>query len=522
MDVLTPHQTLLLAFGEWGELAFAPLWLQVESIPVGVGLSSALLLSVGLFGSAILDRFFGGDETDDDDGDSLMGGDGLDDGDGFGDFDDAGGMDDWDDPFGDGADEEGESTDELDHRLTELEDEVARLSSTVNTVRSENTEISNTVDDIGENVRKLLDIYEMVTRGINPFVDDVQPGGGSFEDGSLGLFDDSGSEDEEEELDDSIASADAEGFFDEDLLEDGDDEDEFDEFDDALEDEFDDDDVEVTEEMETEITDDSGGKSFSELKDEYESGEAEWADDSFGFDGDPEAESEPPVDVADEDDLLDEFDDAEPVETDELLFEDDAEADVTATLDGELGDTLADADEGEDEPEADGKSEAEIETPTETETETEGDGDAGFEFGNTTDPEESDDAKPYLTTLPDAYVGDLLVIEWMEFLVENADVADAARAVRYYERIDWVAADVARTLEDFLVGFGRVNVAETDRPGTTELSHAHHVRSLEYVQALAGDSAGVGALRSGRFPAPSGVSAERGRRLRHDGGTDGF
>jgi hypothetical protein len=55
-----------------------------------VGSVSALALSSGLVGSAILDRLRGrGDEEDDDDVDDLLGGDGLDGGMG----DDMGGMD---------------------------------------------------------------------------------------------------------------------------------------------------------------------------------------------------------------------------------------------------------------------------------------------------------------------------------------------------------------------------------------------------------------------------------------------
>lgn len=464
MDFLTPHQTLLSVFGNGGNPLVLAWWL-LESIPLGAGLSSALLLSVGFVSSAIIDRFFG---EDDGDSDPLMNGDSLD-GDGMGggldDFDDMGGMDEWDDPFDDGGEEGGDSTDELDHRLSELEDEVARLSSTVNTVRSENTEISNTVDDIGENVRKLLDIYEMVTRGINPFVDEVQADGGGFESGSLGLFDDSDDDSGDEELDDSIASADAEGFFDEDLL-DGDEP--------AGDGEFDDDllgdelvDVGVTEEMETETTDDSGGKSFSELKDEYESGAADWADDDLEDDGETEGE------LADDENGLDE---PEPVETDEMLFE----ADEGAMLAAGGASLAAGGGDGVQ--------------STEALAESDSDATGGFQFGTTNgnDAEtgEGDAPKPYLTSLPDAYVGDLLVMEWMEFLVENADVADAARAVRYYERIDWVSSDVARTLEEFLVGFGDVNVAETERPGTAELSLSHHVHSLEYVQALSESVAG--------------------------------
>lgn len=500
MHILASHQTLLLASGG----GWTPVlgWWLLEAVPFGLGGLSALLLSLGLVGSAILDRFFGDDDGESDD-DPLMDGGGLDGGmdDPFGDDDDMGGMDDpfGDDPFGD-DDGGSDDTDELDHRLSELEGEVARLSSTVNTVRSENTEISNTVDDIGENVRKLLDIYEMVTRGINPFVDDVQPGGaGGFESGSLGLFDNDDVEEEEEELDDSIASADAEGFFDDDLL---DDDDEFDDLDD--EDEFDDldDDFgtgDVTQEMETEVTD-SGGKSFSELKEEYESGDAEWAEDDFGFDEEEAATEQDEFEFGDTEpdgDLLGEDETTDPSETDEMLFEAEDDGEVLAADGAVAG--IEDA--GLD-----------VESPPDPDESSASGG--GFEFGNTTVDEtggdgDDDSAKPYLTTLPDAYIGDLLVIEWLEYLVEHSDVADATRAVRYYERIDWIDTDVARMLEEFLVGFGDVNVAETERTGTRDLSLSHHVKSLEYVQALAG-------------PMPGSVQATRGLGRRSRGGDDGI
>lgn len=407
MELLTPHLTLLLASGIWVTPLVPPLWL-LESIPLDVGLSSTLLLSAGLVGSALLDRLFNEGDGDSDpltNGDTLDG-DGLEDG--FGDFDDGDGMDDWDNPFGD-KEERGDSMDELDHRLSELESEVAQLSSTVNTVRGENTEISNSVDDIGENVRKLLDVYEMVTRGVNPFVDDAHADG--FESTSFGLFDDPDDPDDPDDSDDdSITSADVDEFFAEDHLDDGVDHDGT--LDDGLlGDDFD---GGVTEETETQLADDSRGKSFSELKEEYEA-----------------------VDSAD--------------------------------------------------------STSESDDQNSTEAHSESDATGRFQFGvtNGTDGGTGADEspKPYLTSLPDAYVGDLLVIEWMEFLVENSDVTDAARAVRYYERIDWVAPAVARTLEEYLVGFGSVNVAETDGPAAPGLSLSHHVHSLEYVQALSGSVA---------------------------------
>ena len=408
-----------------------------------------LLTASGLVGASLLDRFRGDDAAGEDDGggdplldddDAFGGAEGDDDLDGFGE------MDGWegDDPFG--GDEE-DDTAELENRVDDLENEVAGLSSSVSTVRSENEEISETVDDMGEDIRSLLDIYEMVTRGINPFVDDVQAGGMGDEfggDGSFGLFDDDDDDDDEgEDLDDDLASADADSFFDEDLL---DEEEEFDDLDGGLgdgldededEEEFDDFDADDTTDTETMATENGGGKSFSELKDEYESGDADWAD------GDEEG--------------ADPFDDPDP---------------------------LADPDEGfDDAPDA---FDAEVESdpdPGPAESGSAAGGNGGFEFVGSDDLS-AQPQKPYLTALPGDYVGDLMVMEWLEYLVEESDATDAVRAINYYRRVEWVDDDVADRLKAFLSGFGDIDRNRVDDPGTAQLTLDHHTQSLKYIMQL--------------------------------------
>lgn len=400
------------------------------------GVELGLLASAGLLGASLLDRFrdddeSAGDESADDDplleDDGAFGG--ADDGDDLGDF---GGMDDWDDDDPFGGDEEEDDTAELEKRLEDLENEVASLSSTVTTVRSENEEISGQVDDMGEDVRSLLDIYEMVTRGINPFVDDVQTGGADLGgDNSFGLFEDDGEESDEEELDEDLASADAEGFFDEELVE------EDEEFDEDLDDLGDLDDIDDTDddtEDET-MASDNGGKSFNELKDEYESGDAEWAG----------------------------GEDAEDV---------DGNGDLGLDLEEAADDPL------EDDPESEPDAPEGVPTdPTAT------DDDDGFEFVEEGDLSEGP-RKPYLTSLPGDYVGDLMVMEWLEFLVEESSTTDAVRAVNYYERVEWIDEDVANQLKAFLSGFGDIDRNLMDRPGTSELDLDHHTRSLKYIMQL--------------------------------------
>ena len=445
------------------------------------GADATLLVSFGLLGASLLDRFRDSDDGPgdvDDDGDDLLGGDdgafgGADGGDD--DLGDLGGMDDWDDDDPFGGDEGGDDgVAELEKRVDDLENEVASLSSTVNTVRSENEEISGKVEDMGEDVRSLLDIYEMVTRGINPFVDDVQGGGDFGGEGGFGLFDDAGGEEEtEDDLDEDLASADAEGFFDEDLADDGMDDldgmeeddglgdDEFDDdldemggedsFDDDL-DGFEDDDADDTD-SDTMATDNGGGKSFSELKDEYESGDADWDEDGAEAEAD---EAGDPLDALD----------AEP----ESNGHDEA---------GDLG--MSDGAEPEPDPDPTPESTA---GPTDPSRRGDGvDENGGFEFVEEDDLSDEPD-KPYLTSLPGDYVGDLMVMEWLEFLVEESTTTDAVRAVNYYERVEWIDEEVADQLKGFLSGFGDIDRNLMDRPGTDHLDLDHHTRSLKYIMQL--------------------------------------
>ncbi|WP_229110208.1 FlaD/FlaE family flagellar protein [Halapricum desulfuricans] len=525
------------------------------------------LFSAGVAGMSIK-NVFDSILSDEDDGESeqmsdgagLMDEEGGDDLGGLGGFEDEG-----DDEFGDFGDDEfgdmdgGPDTDELEHRLDELETEVGSLSSTVNTVRNENEQISETVDDVEENVRKLLDIYEMVTRGVNPFADDIEGGGLSGGDGdSFGLFDtDQQDDDGDEELDEDIANADAEGFFDDDLVDDDDGEfgesvedvmgeedldggsdpfeDDFDDeafgeddFDDEAfgEDDFDDGDLDEggladdfgdggSDESKGDSDDGGGGKSFQELKDEYESGEADWAEEDSG---DEPLEEE--TDESDGDDAAEAFDDEFDGETD-AGDEFDGETDAGDALDDTgdetedaLDDELADdelfdtviEDEGgaEVEPETEQTADEANGSETPESVEESRDSSGGSEQAhaepttdesaaasgqpNSTQTAESDDrrtaaaerdGKPYLATMPDGYGSELIVFEWLEYLVGEVGVRSTAEAIDYYERIDWLSEPVADSLQDYLRGF------DDDSTGGN-LTIDHHTRSLKYIGQLNG------------------------------------
>ena len=532
-----------------------------------MGLDAALIdgsvlawgaVASGIVGASVLDRLFDSGESDDDAvfGDAR----GLDGGSGDDSFDAFDEMDEWDDEFGGGDDDDSSA---LAGRIDALEAEVATLSSTVSTVRSENEEIAAAIADTEEDVRSLLDIYEMVTRGINPFIDEPSAFGDDPGQGSFDLFEDD-TDDEAASLDEDVASADAAGFFDEDLLE-GDESDGGDPFDDtdptddAADDEHATDNESMTDGPDggdpadaafaTDPADEdhamtNEGKSFSELKAEYDAGEADWADEPAP--DDQPADDEPvSVDAGPDDDLSLEV---EPVGSDAGVAEepdddrglggsdlddtdlgiDDGAFDGGEMSDGEMSDgEMSDGEMGDGEMDggafddlglADDPHDSTVtDSPTagaevpadETVANTDhpgGDPAAGRDGGGPRRALAGDPAaasgddfeyvdnedlaahrrKPYLTELPGDYVGDLLVMEWLEFLVSAGDVTDAVRAVSYYERIEWVGPAAADRLREFLSGFGTVDRNLVDRPGTDHLGRDHHTRSLRYITQLNG------------------------------------
>ncbi|HDD59331.1 MAG: hypothetical protein DRN35_00200 [Thermoplasmata archaeon] len=77
-----------------------------------------------------------------------------------------------------GGREEGETLDsfagyegDLDRRIKDVEGKIGRLETEISTVRGSLEAINKKIVEIEANIRKLLDIYELVIKEINPFVE---------------------------------------------------------------------------------------------------------------------------------------------------------------------------------------------------------------------------------------------------------------------------------------------------------------------------------------------------------------
>ncbi|WP_144901579.1 FlaD/FlaE family flagellar protein [Halobellus captivus] len=87
--------------------------------------------------------------------------------------------------------------------------------------------------------------------------------------------------------------------------------------------------------------------------------------------------------------------------------------------------------------------------------------------------------KPYLSSVPDVYVAERLVFDWLEFLVLNGGYKRTMDALRYYHTVEWLTEEVEAELQDYLVGFsGEVS-------STREYDVDDHHLSLVYIARLA-------------------------------------
>lgn len=90
--------------------------------------------------------------------------------------------------------------------------------------------------------------------------------------------------------------------------------------------------------------------------------------------------------------------------------------------------------------------------------------------------------KPYLTSLPGTYDGELVTFEWLEFLVAKGGFKRAYDALRHYRAVGWLTGDVEQELRDYLAGIPEME------PGVTRpFDQSDHLQSLIYIGRLATD-----------------------------------
>ncbi|SIQ73048.1 flagellar protein FlaE [Haladaptatus litoreus] len=91
--------------------------------------------------------------------------------------------------------------------------------------------------------------------------------------------------------------------------------------------------------------------------------------------------------------------------------------------------------------------------------------------------------KPYLTLLPSRYGAEVIVFEWLDFLIEKAGFENSSNALSYYEEIGWLSEPACEALRSYMYGFSEVDRFGSDGPA--DLDTNDHVLSLVYIARLA-------------------------------------
>lgn len=94
-------------------------------------------------------------------------------------------------------------------------------------------------------------------------------------------------------------------------------------------------------------------------------------------------------------------------------------------------------------------------------------------------------AKPYLDTLPKGYAAEVVVFEWLDYLVNQCGFKMTTDALKYYETVGWTTESVTEELRSYMRGFSEVESFDPDKPGPFEPEIDDHALSLLYVARLA-------------------------------------
>lgn len=93
----------------------------------------------------------------------------------------------------------------------------------------------------------------------------------------------------------------------------------------------------------------------------------------------------------------------------------------------------------------------------------------------------------YLGSLPSTYATDVLAMQWLAMLLEEAGPSGTLEALDYYQRVEWISPQVQRRLETMFSG--AYDGLDADEPAPAdapdEVPPAVHDRSSDHLQRIA-------------------------------------
>jgi len=89
---------------------------------------------------------------------------------------------------------------------------------------------------------------------------------------------------------------------------------------------------------------------------------------------------------------------------------------------------------------------------------------------------------PLLSSVPEGYAGDVLVMEWLAMLMDESGPAGALRAVEYYEDVGWISGETRDHLVNVIGGPALDVFVDPTRP--REPTAEEHVESHGYLRVI--------------------------------------
>ncbi|ERH10927.1 MAG: putative archaeal flagellar protein D/E [halophilic archaeon J07HX64] len=92
-------------------------------------------------------------------------------------------------------------------------------------------------------------------------------------------------------------------------------------------------------------------------------------------------------------------------------------------------------------------------------------------------------SRPYLSGAPDGHLAELLVLQWLEYLVARTGVHGTLKTLDYYRDLGWIDEDAERQLRTYL---SALDGPRSDPPGLTADDHRTSLCFVERLASLSG------------------------------------
>jgi archaellum component FlaD/FlaE len=86
------------------------------------------------------------------------------------------------------------------------------------------------------------------------------------------------------------------------------------------------------------------------------------------------------------------------------------------------------------------------------------------------------------------YPTEYIIMEWLQYLVDQSTVTDAYIALNYYHKIRWLSQEEKEDIQKYLYGFnGQIDKNRASNLHTCSLTNDNHRDSLKYINRLRSD-----------------------------------